>query len=97
MEAQERVYRRLFSEWDEVIEKIRQLDVSNFLQPIPFTTLRKAAAEGRAVLSFSASCSPDIVESRCSTSGCDAHGTAAAEEISDLVVSNRRTACAPIV
>jgi hypothetical protein len=44
-------HRILSEEWDTVVERIRQIDgFANFLQPVPFTTLQSAAADGPVIL-----------------------------------------------
>lgn len=51
IEEQQRLYNRLSEEWDEVVWKIREVKgFENFLLPIPFSTLRKAAAEGPVIV-----------------------------------------------
>jgi hypothetical protein len=46
-----RRHRILSEERDTVVERIRQIDgFANFLQPIPFTTLQSAAADGPVIL-----------------------------------------------
>jgi hypothetical protein len=44
-------HRLLSEEWDTVVQRIRQIDgFANFLQPIPFTTLQSAAADGPVIV-----------------------------------------------
>lgn len=50
-EVQERQYHMISEKWDEVIQDIRKLDgFKDFLKPVAFTTLRKAAAEGPVIV-----------------------------------------------
>ena len=46
-EAQRLSYQRLLEEWNKVVEEIRNVDgFQDFLKPVRFSALRKAAAEG---------------------------------------------------
>jgi hypothetical protein len=50
-EARQRNYQKLSEEWNEVVEKIRNVDgFQDFLKPSRYQALRKAAAEGPVVL-----------------------------------------------
>jgi CHAT domain-containing protein len=50
-EIQERTYRTLSQRWEETVEQIRQLEgFQDFLQAVPYSTLKKAAAEGPVIV-----------------------------------------------
>ena len=51
LEAQMQRHRVLSEAWEKLIEQIREIEgFSNFLQAVPFSTLRTAAAEGPVIL-----------------------------------------------
>ena len=50
-EAKMQQHRILSEKWDDVVDKIRQVDgFADFLQTVPFATLQTAAAEGPAII-----------------------------------------------